>query len=568
MNEGLGLTRFKRVSVPIQGLKEETVKFTKALLGGVAFASVAAFTLAGCSSDTPDASGSPTAGGGGGSSDAIILANGSEPQNGLIPTSTNETGGGRIVDSLFAGLVYYDGDGKPHNEVADSITQLDPTKYEVKLADGWKFTNGEAVTAKSFVDAWNWGAQLSNAQNNSYFFEDIEGFSWDADSELTGLEIVDDLTFTIKLNKAASDFPLRLGYTAFFPLPSVAFDDMEAFGQNPIGNGPYKFASETAWQHDIQLDVVTNPDYKGGRTPQNGGVTFTFYQTPEAMYADLLSDQVDVIDQIPDSSMQVFEDELGDRAVNQAAAVFQSVTIPSRLDHFSGEEGELRRKAISMSINRDEITDVIFQGSRTPASDFTSPVIDGWSDSVPGSEVLKYNPEEAKKLWAEADAISPWSGSFQIGYNADGGHQTWVDATTNSIKNTLGIDASGNPVAVFGDFRDQITSREIQTAFRSGWQADYPGLYNFLGPLYATNAGSNDGDYSSAEFDAVLAEGSTATDVAVANEKYQAAQEILFKDLPAIPLWYSNVTGGFSNNVDNVVFGWNSQPLYYEITKN
>jgi ABC-type oligopeptide transport system substrate-binding subunit len=369
--------------VPIQGLKEETVKFTKALLGGVAFASVATFALAGCSSDTPDPSGSPTAGGGGGNSDAIILANGSEPQNGLIPTSTNETGGGRIVDALFAGLVYYDGDGKPHNEVADSITALDPTKYEVKIADGWKFTNGEAVTAKSFVDAWNWGAQLSNAQNNSYFFEDIEGFSWDADSELTGLEIVDDLTFTIQLNKAASDFPLRLGYTAFFPLPSVAFDDMEAFGQNPIGNGPYKFASETAWQHDIQLDVVTNPDYKGGRAPQNGGLTFTFYQTPEAMYADLLSDNVDVIDQIPDSSMQVFEDELGDRAVNQAAAVFQSVTIPSRLDHFSGEEGELRRKAISMSINRDEITDVIFQGSRTPASDFTSPVIDGWSDSVP-----------------------------------------------------------------------------------------------------------------------------------------------------------------------------------------
>ena len=45
------------------------------------------------------------------------------------------------------------------------------------------------------------------------------------------------------------------------------------------------------------------------------------------------------------------------------------------------------------------------------------------------------------------------------------------------------------------------------------------------------------------------------------------AQEILFKDLPAIPLWYSNVTGGSSATVTNVVFGWNSQPLYYEISK-
>jgi len=27
------------------------------------------------------------------------------------------------------------------------------------------------------------------------------------------------------------------------------------------------------------------------------------------------------------------------------------------------------------------------------------------------------------------------------------------------------------------------------------------------------------------------------------------------------------VTGGYSENVDNVTFGWNSVPLYYEITK-
>ena len=42
---------------------------------------------------------------------AIITTNGSEPQNPLIPTNTNETGGGKIVTSLFAGLVYYDADG-------------------------------------------------------------------------------------------------------------------------------------------------------------------------------------------------------------------------------------------------------------------------------------------------------------------------------------------------------------------------------------------------------------------------------------------------------------------------
>ena len=44
-------------------------------------------------------------------STGVITANGSEPQNPLIPANTNETGGGKILDLLFAGLVYYDADG-------------------------------------------------------------------------------------------------------------------------------------------------------------------------------------------------------------------------------------------------------------------------------------------------------------------------------------------------------------------------------------------------------------------------------------------------------------------------
>jgi oligopeptide transport system substrate-binding protein len=220
-----------------------------------------------------------------------------------------------------------------------------------------------------------------------------------------------------------------------------------------------------------------------------------------------------------------------------------------------------------MAINRDEITDVIFSGTRTPAHDFTSPVIDGYSEDLDGSEVLDYNPDEAKKLWAEADAIAPWDGTFKIAYNADGGHQGWVDAVSNSIKNVLGIDASGDPYPTFAEARTKITDRSIQTAFRTGWQADYPALYNFLGPLYGTGAGSNDGDYSNPDVDKLLSEGLAETDLDAANKKFQDVQVQLFKDLPAIPLWYATVNGAWSENVENVQFGWNSVPLYYEVTK-
>ncbi|MGV8965891.1 MAG: peptide ABC transporter substrate-binding protein [Cellulomonas sp.] len=535
------------------------------IAGFAASVAVGALVLTACSS-TPSDTESTTAAGG--TSTGIVTANSSEPQNPLVPSNTNETGGGKVLDLLFSGLVYYDAKGAAHNEVADSIETTDAQNYTIKLKADQKFTNGDPVTAKSFVDAWNYGALLSNAQLSSYFFESIEGFSYDVDSALTGLAVVDDTTFTVKLKQPEADFPLRLGYSAFMPLPEAAFTDIAAFGENPIGNGPYMLAKAGAWQHNVAIDLVPNPDYAGDRIAKNGGVTLKFYGSQESAYNDLLANQLDVLDAVPDSAFGTFEDELGDRAVNQPAAIFQSFTIPQNLPGFTGEEGQLRRAAISMAINRQEITDAIFQGTRTPASDFTSPVIAGWSDTIPGSEVLAFDAAKAKDLWAQAEAIAPYTGTFTIGYNADGGHQAWVDAVTNSIKNTLGIAAEGNPFPDFKSLRDQITNRTITGAFRTGWQADYPSLFNFLGPIYATGAGSNDGDYSNPEFDALLKEGSSKTSVDEANADFQKAQEILFKDLPAIPLWYSNVTGGSATTVDNVEFGWNSVPLYYEVTKN
>mgnify|MGYP003488060587 FL=1 len=540
-------------------------RHTKAL-SGIALLGAGAIVLAGCAGGgSPEASGGPTEEGT--VTAAVISTNGSEPENPLIPTATNEVGGGKILDAIFAGLVSYEGNGEPVNDVAEEITINDPQNLTVKIKEGVTFTNGEEVTADNFIKAWNEGALLSNARANSYFFEDIVGFSYDADSELTGLKQVDDYTFTIELSKPASDFALRLGYSAFYPLPDVAFEDIEAFGQNPIGNGPYMLSGDDAWQHDVQIDLVKNDDYDGARVAQNGGLTIKFYASQDAAYADLIGGQVDVIDAIPPASLASFESDLGERAVNQPAAVFQSFTIAQNLAHFGGEEGALRRAALSMAINREEITDKIFQGTRTPASDYTSPVIAGWSDSLTGAEVLEFNPDEAKKLWAEADAIAPWDGTFQIAYNADGGHAEWVDAVANSIKNTLGIEASGNPFVDFASLRKEVSGRTITSAFRTGWQADYPGLYNFLGPLYATGAGSNDGDYSSKEFDDLLASGISEPDLGAANEDFSAAQEVLLKDLPAIPLWYSNVTGGFGETVENVEFGWNSVPLYHQITK-
>src|SRR5699024_12858209 len=59
--------------------------------------------------------------GGAADGELIINAHNVAPQNPLVPTNTNEVGGGHIVDAIFAGLASYDTDGVTQMEVATSI---------------------------------------------------------------------------------------------------------------------------------------------------------------------------------------------------------------------------------------------------------------------------------------------------------------------------------------------------------------------------------------------------------------------------------------------------------------
>ena len=502
----------------------------------------------------------------GGTNANAVVMNGSEPQNPLLPGMTSENGGGKILSAMFSQLVRYDVDGTPVLDVAESIEpNEDNTLWTVKLHQDRKFSDGTPVKAENFTRAWN--LVTSQNQQQASFFDSFDGTNEEGVGELTGVQVVDDYTFTIKLKAPAYDLITRLGYSAYAPLPDSTLDDPDKGGQVPVGNGPYKLASDSAWEHNVKITLVPNENYVGDEKPQNDGVTFVFYNSMDAAYNDLKAGNVDVLDAVPSSAMASYQQTFAGTSVNEPYAGIMTLTIPQYLDHFKGEEGKLRRQAISMAINRDEITSTIYAGARTPAKDFTAPTLPGYSNSLPGSDVLTYNETKAKELWAQADAIAPWDGTFEIAYNSDGGHKEWVEATANSIKNTLGISAEGKPVVDFKTLLAQEDDKTIGAAFRSGWQADYPSIYNFLQPLYVTKAASNKGDYSSKEFDALITQAGSAATPEDGIAIMQQAEELLLKDLPVIPLWYYNANGAWSEKVDNVSFDWRGQPLVYQITK-
>ena len=481
-----------------------------------------------------------------------------EPQHPLLPSNTNENMGGRVVDRLWAGLRYYDADGGVHDEVAESIATTDQKNFTVTIKPDWKFTDGSAVTAKSFVDAWNYGALSTNAQVQSYAFGQIAGFD-EVSAEnpkvqtMSGLKVTGDRTFTIELKEPSIDFALGLGYAPFYPLPEAAFKDMKAFGENPIGNGPYKFVN---WDHNTAIDIVPNPDYKGGRPAKNNGLRFKMYQSLETAYADLLAGNLDTLDTIPDNALSTYKQDLGDRAITKPTAQNAHIGIQPTTAHFAGAEGVLRRKAISMSINREQIAENIFHGTRVPARDFTSRTLPGFVDNLPGTEALTYNPDEAKRVWAQADAISPWSGTFEIAYNADGGHQAWIEAVAHSIENTLGITATGSSYPTFKQIRDEIAGKTIGKAFRYGWQGDYPSMLQFLTAQYISTSETNDVGYNNPEFDRLIAAAQGAPTLEESYKIVAQAQTLLLADMADVPVFDYIAAAGYSSNV-RAGLAWN-----------
>lgn len=519
----------------------------------------ASLVAAGCSGGSEDTGGEDA------TANAAITINGVQPEVGLVPGNTNETGGGNIVDHLWTGLITYPpGGGEPENAVAESIETSDSQNYTVKIKKGTRFHDGTEVKAKNFVDAWNYTALSTNGQQQSSFFSDIEGFTQvnpeDPDGEgpqrapapaaqtMSGLKVVDDYTFTIKLQAPFSIFKTKLGFAAYSPMPDAFFQQgPDTFGRNPIGNGPVKFVS---WEDNVQIKLARFDDYTLGDKVKVKEVTVKLYQQDTAAYADLLSGSLDFMQQVPVVSLagEKWKTDLGDRAIEVAIPVQQMITFPLYDARFRNPD---LRKAISLAINREEIAEKIFFNTRKPATSWAAP-------GTPGTEaytctVCRYNKEEAVALLNKAGGFS---GKLIFLYNGDASHRDWMEAVALSVKSTLGIDAVAQPIPTFDAFRQAINAHKMAGPYRAAWQGDYPEGENWIGPLYVKDAASNDGLYDNADVNRLYAEGTRAASEDEANAKFAEAIKIVDAEVPSMPIVAVTQQSGISERLKPIKTDW------------
>ncbi len=523
-----------------------------------ALAACTALAISACSTSS-DKKSSDGANGSGKKGGSISIESG-EPQHGLIPQNTAESEGAQVLAQVFAGLVEYDRKtNEPGLRVAESIETPDSKVWTIKLKDGYTFHNGEKVTAQSFVDAWNWGANQDNAAEGLPFFSKIDGADElapgkdkkPATDKLKGLKVVDDKTFTVTLSAPFSQFKVMLGYTAFYPLPKAFFQDKKAFEESPIGNGPFQMDGK--WEHNQQIKVKRYENFPAsdGKAKLDS-VTFKIYDKLETAYNDLRANNIQITNKLPISAMSTVAQEFGDRYIYKPESGVGFIGFPLATNPAAYGKPEIR-KAISMAIDREAITKTIFSGTRVPADDFISPIIPGYRKGAMG-DAAKYDPAKAKELFTQAGGVP--NNAIELGYNADGGHKEWMEAVGNQLKKNLGVEVTFKPFEKFGKILDALGDKQYSGAFRMAWQMDYPSMENYLRPIFSKVAienGSNYGGYVNEQFESLLSQADQAKSVEEGQKLYQQADDILIKDLPYIPVYTYMTSAAYTKTVKNVV---------------
>jgi ABC-type oligopeptide transport system substrate-binding subunit len=458
----------------------------------------------------------------------------------IDPYNVRETEGNNVAKNLFVGLVALDeSDGvKVVPSVATEWSPNDDcTQWNFKLRQS-QFSNGEAVTAESFIRGWTRTAAAASASQVAYHLSGVQGYDeLHAGSATTfsGLSAPDPQTFVVNLSAGDCEFDKRTVLTAFAPIPSVAgAADNQAYNEAPIGNGPFMIKPGTKWEHNQGISLVRNDTYFGTK-PSLDGVEFLIFPAQgrlEAEYRAFTAGEADFA-RVPPSLFTQAKNtyEPQDSFLKRERFGINFILPNAASGPMANPDA---RKAVSLAIDREAINEGVYQGSLTPASALLPPPFgDIFQAGVCGDCTL--DVAKAKDLAAKG-GLTPGT-HLRLLYNNDGGHEALVQAWKDQLERALGVvvDLDGVPFAESLLKRD---AGEFDIA-RAGWGSDYPTVENFLFPVLGTGSADNDGRYSNPQVDALIVR--LRADKS-ADERKKVAQEAeriaIGQDQAVIPTFY------------------------------
>jgi peptide/nickel transport system substrate-binding protein len=212
------------------------------------------------------------------------------------------------------------------------------------------------------------------------------------------------------------------------------------------------------------------------------------------------------------------------------------------------------RQAIAHAINRKAIVDNIYQGMGEVAKNPIPPTMWGYNHAVPG---YKYDPELAKKRLAEAGypggeglpELTLWSMPVPRPYNPEG-----LKVGIAMIGDLKKIGISARIVSYdWGTYlkrqREQPPDMDM---FQLGWTGDNGDPDNFLAVLFDGLASKSiRTQWHNQEYHNLILTGKQTINQNKRAEIYKKALQIMYDEVPAIPIAHSTVKWPARKNVMN-----------------
>ena len=296
--------------------------------------------------------------------------------------------------NIYDTLVARDAEMKLIPGLAESWRVVDETTWEFKLRPNVRFHDGSALTSADVAASFQRVPNVPGNPNPYTIY--LAG--------VTGVEVVDDLTFRIRTNGPAPILPTNL--TQIFIVPrAVAHLGNPEFntGQAAIGTGPFRVVS---WQTNAPLVMRRNETWWGGRVPWE---TASLVPIPNdtARVAALLSGDVEFINNVP---LQDTARIQGDRRVAlfagpsiYAVNIYPDVERDNAPGIDAGGRNPMKdarvRRAMSLALNRDGIARQIMEGYADPTDQPVPPFVFG---AIPDRPVPAQNLAQAQALLNEA----------------------------------------------------------------------------------------------------------------------------------------------------------------------
>jgi peptide/nickel transport system substrate-binding protein len=396
-------------------------------------------------------------------------------------------------------------------------TSADGKEMTIKLRPGVKFHDGEPFDAEA--------AKFSLDRHLTF----PTSFRKPELATVDHVDVVDPLTIKLVLKTPFSPLIAQLTDRAGMMVsPKAAKAEGDKFGLKPVCAGPYKFV-ERVQQDRIVFEKFA--DYWNKDNVFIDKVVFLPIVDATVRLANLKSGGLDLIERVLATDIK---DVRADPKLKLSTALelgYFGLTINITKDKAKGalSQSEKVRQALDLSIDREAINQVVFNGEFMPGNQWVSPEHPYYQKAFPirGRDVAK-----AKVLMKEAGVTLPVSVDMMV---PKGAESEAVAQVLQSMAAEAGFDLKIRVIEFATSFK-QAQAGEFQ-AFLIGWSGriDPDGnIYIF----FHSNAASNDGGYSNAEADKALEDARLITDPAQRKAIYEKLTKTVLNDEPLIYLYH------------------------------